>query len=423
MFADLITSSKSTQHCLSRKANRLLRATFLLLSVNVFLPSVLYAIPQANRDSQKQLQELRTRIDALQKDLVDKKSSKAKAADALRESERSINDLHAKLAKLAQQQKNAQEKLNQLQNSSALLQDDINNRQKQLGKLIYHQHLAKYGNYLPLLLKQQNPDKATRNFYYYSYIAQTRSKNIDNLRNQLTALDTLAHESHIQNESLKRIHNEQIHHKRQLELEKNRKSEILATLSQEVTRQQKKIDELKQDEQRLSNLIEKLNRQLARKKSAPAKADGKSVLRNDKLPDSTEHRGSFAALKGKLRLPVKGELANRFGSPRESGSIKWQGLFIRSAGGNEVKAIAGGEVIFADWLRGFGNLMILDHGNHYMSLYGNNAAIHKRVGSKVKSGDTIATVGNSGGNAETGLYFELRYQGKPFDPLSWVKLE
>lgn len=122
-------------------------------------------------------------------------------------------------------------------------------------------------------------------------------------------------------------------------------------------------------------------------------------------------------------MPVKGELANRFGSPRESGSIKWQGLFIRSAGGNEVKAIAGGEVIFADRLRGFGNLMILDHGNHYMSLYGNNAAIHKRVGSKVKSGDTIATVGNSGGNAETGLYFELRYQGKPFDPLSWVKLK
>jgi len=423
MSADLITSSKLARHCLSRKANRLLKATFLLLSVNVFLSPLLYAIPQANRDNQKQLQELRTRIDALQKDLVDKKSSRAKAADALRESERSINDLHTKLARLAQQQKDAQEKLNQLQNNSALLQDDINNRQKQLGKLIYHQHLAKYGNYLPLLLQQQNPDKTTRNFYYYSYIAQARSKNIDNLRNQLTALDTLAHESHIQNESLKRIHNEQIHHKQQLELEKNRKSEILAALSEEVTRQQKKIDELKQDEQRLSNLIEKLNRQLARKKNTPAKADGKSVLRNDKLPDSTEHRGSFAALKGKLRLPVKGELANRFGSPRESGSIKWQGLFIRSVGGNEVKAIAGGEVIFADWLRGFGNLMILDHGNHYMSLYGNNAAIHKRVGSKVKSGDTIATVGNSGGNVETGLYFELRYQGKPFDPLSWVKLE
>lgn len=423
MSADLITSSKLARHYLSRKANRLLKATFLLLSVNVFLSPLLYAIPQANRDNQKQLQELRTRIDALQKDLVDKKSSRAKAADALRESERSINDLHTKLDRLAQQQKDAQEKLNQLQNNSALLQDDINNRQKQLGKLIYHQHLAKYGNYLPLLLQQQNPDKTARNFYYYSYIAQARSKNIDNLRNQLTALDTLAHESHIQNESLKRIHNEQIHHKQQLELEKNRKSEILAALSEEVTRQQKKIDELKQDEQRLSNLIEKLNRQLARKKNTPAKADGKSVLRNDKLPDSTEHRGSFAALKGKLRLPVKGELANRFGSPRESGSIKWQGLFIRSAGGNEVKAIAGGEVIFADWLRGFGNLMILDHGNHYMSLYGNNAAIHKRVGSKVKSGDTIATVGNSSGNVETGLYFELRYQGKPFDPLSWVKLE
>ena len=423
MSADLITSTKSAWYCPSQKANRLLKAIFLLLSVNIFLPSLVYAIPQANRDNQKQLQELRTHIDALQKDLINKKSSRTKAADSLRESERSINDLHTKLSRLAQQQKDTQEKLNQLQNKSVLLQDDISDRQKLLGKLIYHQHLAKHKNYLPLLLRQHPPDKAVRNFYYYSYIAQARSKNINNLRNQLTALDLLAHESHIQNESLKRIHNEQIHHKQQLEQEKKRKSEILASLSEEVILQQKKIDELKQNERRLSSLIEKLNRQLARKKNAPVKADGKPVLHNDKLPGSTEHGGSFAALKGKLRLPVKGELANRFGSPRESGSIKWQGLFIRSAGGNEVKAIAGGEVIFADWLRGFGNLMILDHGNHYMSLYGNNAAIHKPVGSKVKSGDTIATVGNSGGNAETGLYFELRYQGKPFDPLSWVKLK
>ena len=124
-----------------------------------------------------------------------------------------------------------------------------------------------------------------------------------------------------------------------------------------------------------------------------------------------------------MRLPVRGELINRFGGSRENSNIKWKGLFIRSREGNEVKAIANGEVIFSDWLRGFGNLMILDHGNHYMSLYGNNEAIYKRVGNKVKSGDTIAIVGNSGGNAESGLYFELRYQGKPFDPLGWVKIE
>ncbi|WP_292966661.1 peptidoglycan DD-metalloendopeptidase family protein [Nitrosomonas sp.] len=396
----------------------------MLLLVNAFSSSSLHAIPQTNRDSQKQLQELRTRIDTLQKDLINKKSSKTKAADTLQKSEQSINDLHKKLSLLAQQQKNTQEKLNRLQQQSIQLQDQVKTGQKQLGNLIYSQHMTKYGDYLPLLLRQRDPDKAARNFYYYSYIAQARSKNIDNLRNQLATLDTLTHERQAQNESLKQIRTKQIQQKQLLELEKNRQSEIVAALSEEVTRQQKKIDELKQDEQRLSQLIDKLNKQLARKKSVPARSGGKSVLRNEKLPDSNiEHRGAFAALKGKLRLPVKGELANRFGSPRESGSIKWQGLFIRSAGGSEVKAIAGGEVIFADWLRGFGNLMILDHGSHYMSLYGNNETILKRVGSKVKSGDTIATVGNSGGNAEAGLYFELRYEGRPFDPLSWVKID
>lgn len=424
MSPGLISSPGAVQHCFSPKTRGLLKAGFMLLLVGTLSPSPLHAIPQTNRDNQKQLQELRTRIDTLQKDLADKKSSKTKAADALQKSEQSINSLHKKLTLLAQQQKNTQEKLDQLQQQSAQLQDQIQTGQKQLGNLIYSQHLTKHSNYLPLLLEQQNPDKAARNFFYYSYIAQARSKNMDNLRNQLATLNTLTRERHTQNESLKQIHNKQIQQRQLLELEKNRQSEIVAVLSEEVTHQQKKIDELKQDEQRLSQLISKLNKQLAEKKIPLAKSGGKSVLRNEKLPDNnTEHRGSFAALKGKLRLPVKGELANRFGSPRESGSVKWQGLFIQSAGGSGVKAIAEGEVIFADWLRGFGNLMILDHGNHYMSLYGNNETILKRVGSKVKSGDTIATVGNSGGNAEAGLYFELRYQGKPFDPLSWVKMD
>ncbi|ABI59178.1 MULTISPECIES: murein hydrolase activator EnvC family protein [Nitrosomonas] len=426
MFAGFIADFTLAPHYFPGIGKILSRTVCLLLLVNIFSSPLLYAIPQTNLDNQKQLHDLRTRIDVLQKDLTDKKSSKIRAADALRDSERSISDLHNKLSQLTRQQKNAQDKLARLQKKSAQLRDKANAGQTQFGKLIYYQHLTKHREYLQLLFKQQDPGKATRNFYYYRYIAQARSKNIDNLRNQLADLDTLAHASRIQNQSLEQIRNEQLHQKQQLELEKNRRSEILASLSNEVSRQQKKIDELKQDEQRLSKLIEKLNKQLARKKSTPTKSNNKnnkSALRNNKLPDAIEQKGSFAALKGKLRLPVRGELTNRFGSPRENGGIKWQGLFIRSSGGNEVKAIASGEVIFSDWLRGFGNLMILDHGNHYMSLYGNNEAIYKRVGNKVKSGDTIAIVGNSGGNAESGLYFELRYQGKPFDPLGWVKIE
>ncbi|BBL34404.1 murein hydrolase activator EnvC [Nitrosomonas stercoris] len=427
MFADLIIKTIISTWPQSRvRMKQITGITYLLLLAGVLVPSLGHTLPQTNRDNQKQLHDLRSRIDTLQKNLDDKKSSEAKAADALRDSERSINDLHNQLTQLIAQQKKVQTKLNHLQHESAQLKNETITKQTQLGKLIYYQHLAKHNEHLQLLFKQDNLDKATRNFYYYQYIAQARSKNIDDLHSQLTKLDTLVQASRSQHQSLEQLHNKQLQQKQQLELEKKRRSEILTSLSKEVSHQQKKITQLKQDEQRLTKLIEELNRKLAlarQKKQAAKHKSNQAVLRNNKLPGAVEQKGAFAALKGKLRLPVRGVLLNRFGSKRENGGIKWRGLFIRSTEGSEVKAIAKGEVIFSDWLRGFGNLLILDHGNNYMSLYGNNEAVYKQVGNKVKSGDTIAIVGNSGGNAESGLYFELRYQGKPFDPLGWVKIE
>jgi septal ring factor EnvC (AmiA/AmiB activator) len=119
---------------------------------------------------------------------------------------------------------------------------------------------------------------------------------------------------------------------------------------------------------------------------------------------------------------VRGELANRFGSPRSDGGVLWKGLFIAARAGEEVRAVADGRVVFSDWLRGFGNLLIIDHGDAFMSLYGNNEALFKRVGDIIHGGEAVAAVGNSGGNARSGLYFELRHQGKPLDPLDWVKM-
>lgn len=130
--------------------------------------------------------------------------------------------------------------------------------------------------------------------------------------------------------------------------------------------------------------------------------------------------GVFASLKGQLRAPVTGKVAARFGSKRGDGP-SWKGVFIRTAEGAEIKSVAGGRVVFADWLRGFGNLIIVDHGSQYMSIYGNNQSLLKRAGDVVKGGDAIAAAGNSGGNEESGLYFELRHRGKEFDPAAWVK--
>jgi septal ring factor EnvC (AmiA/AmiB activator) len=127
-------------------------------------------------------------------------------------------------------------------------------------------------------------------------------------------------------------------------------------------------------------------------------------------------------LRGKLRFPVRGELTRRFGAQTEAG-MEAKGVFIRATPGEPVRAIAGGQVVYADWMRGFGNLLIVDHGEKYLSIYANNESLLKQVGEAVTPGEAIATVGASGGNEETGLYFELRHLGRAFDPLRWVGIK
>jgi septal ring factor EnvC (AmiA/AmiB activator) len=129
--------------------------------------------------------------------------------------------------------------------------------------------------------------------------------------------------------------------------------------------------------------------------------------------------GAFASLKGQLRSPVAGKLAARFGAKR--GEATWKGVFIQAAEGADVHAVAGGRVVWANWMRGFGNLIIVDHGGQYLSIYGNNQSLLKQAGQVVKAGETIASAGNTGGREESGLYFELRHLGQAFDPASWVK--
>ena len=129
--------------------------------------------------------------------------------------------------------------------------------------------------------------------------------------------------------------------------------------------------------------------------------------------------GAFASLKGRLRAPVSGAVAASFGAKRGSGP-SWKGVFIKAAEGSDVRAVAAGRVVFASWMRGFGNLIIVDHGSQYLSIYGNNQSLLKRVGDAVKAGDPIASAGNTGGIEESGLYFELRHRGKAFNPAGWV---
>jgi septal ring factor EnvC (AmiA/AmiB activator) len=129
----------------------------------------------------------------------------------------------------------------------------------------------------------------------------------------------------------------------------------------------------------------------------------------------------FAQLRGQIGFPVRGELVGRFGAQRAQGGTRWRGVFIRARGGDDVVAVAAGEVVFSDWLRGYGNLIILDHGDDYLTIYGNNDALFKTVGERVGGGVPIASVGASGSGQESGLYFEIRHKGEPVDPMLWIR--
>jgi septal ring factor EnvC (AmiA/AmiB activator) len=269
-------------------------------------------------------------------------------------------------------------------------------------------------DYLKLLLSGHDPNQTARDLHYYSYISRAQADFIRGLRDSLAGLAQLGREARDKSAELAELEAKQLAGRKELQAQRAERRKVLDKLASQIRSQHREIKSLQRDEARLSRLVEELAKVIA------PKASGR---RNEALPESGRDAGVFAALKGKLRLPTRGELINRFGTPRSDSGLSWKGLFIRGASGQEVRAVATGQVVFAEWMRGFGNLLIIDHGQSYLTIYGNNEALLKQVGDKVRSGDTVATVGNSGGNPDSGLYFEIRHQGKAFDPLRWVSLK
>jgi murein hydrolase activator len=367
----------------------------------------------AYASQQEELENLRKRIAAMQREMDKTSESKSEAADSLRESERAISNSNRKLSQLAAQQYAADIKLGNLQAQQQRLSANMATQQIMLGNLLYQQYLGGKQEYLKLLLNNQNPNQVVRDLQYYQYIARGRAAWLSSLRNDLAALDTASKATLEQRAELASLQTEQTAQKRTLEKEQHARQQMLVKISKQLRQQRREISHLQHDESRLAQLVDKLTKMLAQPKS-------KSLFRNDNLPDNHFDGSPFDQLKGLLTLPVRGEVTNRFGAPRTDSSVRWKGLFLKASSGQIVKAIASGQVVFADWLRGFGNLLIIDHGKGYMSLYGNNETLYKQVGDVLRGGDTIATVGNSGGNEDFGLYFELRHESKPLDPMKWM---
>jgi murein hydrolase activator len=364
---------------------------------------------------EKELRELRGRIEALQKSLAEAEESKSEAADALRESERAISETNRALRELGEQTRAINKRLAEIGADSKRGEEELKSQQSLLARLLYQQYLGGQAEPLKLILNREDPHDIARRLHYFGYVSRARAQLIEATRLNVARLQSLADDARQQAQELASVTAESKALRARLEREKRARGQVLTRISRDIQRQRREIGTLKRDETRLARLVERLAKLVARSRPAPR-------LRNERVPQPGALDSAFAELKGRLNLPVRGELANRFGSPRADGGVTWKGVFIAARAGEEVRSVAGGRVVFADWLRGFGNLLIVDHGDAYMSLYGNNEALFKRVGDEIRAGDAVAAVGASGGNTDSGLYFELRYQGKPLDPLEWVDI-
>jgi septal ring factor EnvC (AmiA/AmiB activator) len=397
------------------------RTAHLLILALAFAPAIASAAATTATQAQDELQELRGRISAMQKKLAAAEETKSEASDALRESEQAISEANRELRDLNRQARDAGAKLGSLRKSSQETKSSMQAQQELLGRMLRRQYQQGEPDALRLVLARENPNEMARQLHYLAYIARARAQLVDGLRTNLAELDRLTREIAEETAAITRIAQDQTAQKKRLEREKRARSDVLTKVSRDIRAQQQQIRVMQNNENRLGRLIEQLSRlvqQQPQRTQKPA-SGGKPRPRNEALPADTGG-GAFAATRGTLALPVRGELGGRFGSPRSDGGITWKGVFIAAKSGDGVKAVAGGRVVYADWLRGFGNLLILDHGEGILSVYGNNEAVLVSTGERIEAGAQVATVGTSGGHREPGLYFELRYEGRPFDPLRWV---
>ena len=367
----------------------------------------------AQTDESEKIQNLKNKIQAKQGELKKSERKQKKIYRDLKKSEKAISNTNRRLHSLTKKQDRLQEDLQQLKVRSSELLKDITTQKRLMEKYFYHLYVNESGGTTPIkiLLGSGNPTKIQRQIKYLSYISASRRDLVARLESNLLDLDILSSKKRESEKKLRRLKENETQQKKKLVKEKSKKQKILKKVNSRITRTKKS---LRKDEKTLNRKIKELARAAERRQRS-------REIRNTKLPDRSFDGKSFQKLKGKLRLPTLGNLKHRYGSRRE-GDILWKGVFISAKAGQAVKAIASGEVVYADWLGGFGNLLIIDHGGGYLSLYGNNESLLRDVGSIVKAGDTVGTVGNTGGNRNSGLYFELRFKGKPFNPLKWVKL-
>ncbi|WP_330212387.1 murein hydrolase activator EnvC family protein [Pseudomonas sp. Z18(2022)] len=433
----------------------MLRALITLALVCLLQP----AFADERAQTQQQLDATRQDITELKKLLGKLQEEKSGVQKDLRGTETEMGKLEKQVQELQKELKKSESELERLDGEKKKLQSARVEQQR----LIAIQARAAYQNgrqeYLKLLLNQQNPEKFARTLTYYDYLSKARLEQLKSFNETLRQLANV--ETEIANQQSQLLDQKSALDSQRDELDKVRKErqQALAKLNDDVKARDTKLKNREQDQADLAKVLKTIEETLARQAREAEDARQKALIAQQEAEKKREREaaeavasattdapaprkparaapgplvssagesfgGPFASARGKLPWPVDGRLLARFGETRgDDTRAKWDGVMISAGAGTQVHAIHGGRVVFADWLRGAGLLVILDHGNGYLSLYGHNQTLLKAAGDVVKAGESISTVGNSGGQDTPALYFAIRQQGRPSDPAQWCRTQ
>jgi murein hydrolase activator len=375
----------------------------IVVAILVWLAFASATFGSAGEDTER-LERLRARIEKLQKELNATRERRDTTRAELDAAEKRIDTILRGLREMDTQLRQYTQTHNELRAQAERERTRLRAHSESLGAQLRAQYAMGQQPYLKLLLNQENPGTTARVLAYYRYFHQARLRRIEELQATLARLEQLDEQVARSTRALTAMREAREREHEMLEQTREHRRELLAGLNRKISDRTQELDRLRADEQRLERLVREI-----RTLTEPIMP----------LPGPSER---FASLKGRLPLPVSGTLQIRYGEPRGIGALRWRGVFLSAKEGAEIRSVSRGRVAYADWLRGFGLLLILDHGDGYMTLYGHNQALYRRVGDWVEAGQPIATVGNTGDAPGTGLYFEIRHNGVPHDPLLWCSI-
>lgn len=380
---------------------RLTAAAVTALFCTLWLPPDGFQARAASASAKEaELKQVRGRIDAIRRAIHADAEQRDALAGQVKEAELRIQTARERLSDVRSRRIASENRLAELKDEQVATDRKIAEQRDALGAELKVAYMNGRQEQVKLLLNQQDPAQLGRMLAYYGYFGRARAERITAISEHLAHLELLAESIAAETEQLRALEEDQARDVKTLAGARDRRARTLAQVQSKIKTRNDQLTQLQREAQALEKLVEELRRAI------------------EEFPELAEQ--PFQRVKGKLPWPVKGSLLARFGQLRAGGPLKWQGIVISAERGTQVRAPYYGRVVYADWLPGLGLLVVLDHGGGYMSLYGHNEQVYRRVGDRVAPGDALAAVGDAAGLGKPGLYFEIRKGRAALDPGGWL---